>query len=181
VAEGLVFLHENNIVYRDLKPDNILIFSLNLGMMINAKIADYGISKFTTRYGLKSSEGTPGYRAPEVIRGTATYNTEVDVYSFGIVLYELVTGGKKPFEDLDFRNELDDAVVRGRKLPPLTESDVAPWPELQELIDLCLEHIPENRPTSEQAYQRLSAPELLCLRNTFPLFKGVSVECTTVR
>ncbi|XP_071960738.1 leucine-rich repeat serine/threonine-protein kinase 2-like isoform X2 [Antedon mediterranea] len=177
VAEGLTFLHDNKIVYRDLKPDNILIFSLNLGMMINAKIADYGISKFITYYGLKSNEGTPGYRAPEVIKGTATYNTEVDVYSFGILLYEIVTCGKKPFEDLDFRNELDDAVVKGRKLPPLTESGVDPWPELQDLIDLCLERVPENRPTSKETHRWLNTPELLCLQNTFTLFKDKTVEC----
>ncbi|XP_038069543.1 leucine-rich repeat serine/threonine-protein kinase 2-like isoform X2 [Patiria miniata] len=181
VAEGLMFLHEHRIVYRDLKPDNILIFSLSLGTLHNAKIADYGISKFATPYGLRAPEGTPGYRAPEVIRGLSTYNTEVDVYSFGILLYEMVTGGHKPFEELEFRAELDEAVMKGRQLPPLTHSGIAPWPDLQELIDYCLEHVPQHRPTSEQVFNWLSSAELLCIKREYPLLMDGCVECMAVR
>ncbi|XP_071805537.1 leucine-rich repeat serine/threonine-protein kinase 2-like isoform X2 [Asterias amurensis] len=181
VADGLMFLHENRIVYRDLKPDNILLFSLSLGTLHNAKIADYGISKFATPYGLRAPEGTPGYRAPEVIRGLSTYNTEVDIYSFGILLYEMVTGGHKPFEELEFRAELDEAVMKGRQLPPLTHNNVAPWPDLQELIDYCLEHVPQHRPTSAQAFRWLSSAELLCLKREYPLLMDICVECMTVR
>ncbi|XP_022097759.1 leucine-rich repeat serine/threonine-protein kinase 2-like isoform X2 [Acanthaster planci] len=181
VAEGLMFLHEHRIVYRDLKPDNILIFSLSLGTLHNAKIADYGISKFATPYGLRAPEGTPGYRAPEVIRGLSTYNTEVDIYSFGILLYEMVTGGHKPFEELEFRAELDEAVMKGRQLLPLTYSGVPPWPDLQELIDYCLEHVPQHRPTSEQVFKWLNSAELLCLKREYPLLMDVCVECMAVR
>ena len=66
----------------------IFIFYQLLSYLIfqqNVKISDYGISKFATPYGLKAMEGTPGYRAPEVIRGTSTYNTQVCCkdHSFG--------------------------------------------------------------------------------------------------
>ncbi|XP_071486222.1 leucine-rich repeat serine/threonine-protein kinase 2-like [Diadema antillarum] len=181
VAEGLAFLHKNRIVYRDLKPDNVLIFSLALGMLQNAKISDYGISRFATPYGLKSSEGTPGYRAPEVIRGNSNYNTEVDIYSFGILLYELVMEGHKPFEELEFRTEIDEAVIKGQHLPPICGKGVPPWPDLQELIDHCTEHVPESRPTSQEAFERLSSAEMLCLKHVFPLLNGINVECQAVR
>ena len=58
---------------------NVLMPSLNVGFQINAKLADYGISRYAGPhgiYGLKASEGTPGYRAPEVIRGE-NYGTQV--------------------------------------------------------------------------------------------------------
>ncbi|XP_063952426.1 leucine-rich repeat serine/threonine-protein kinase 2-like isoform X4 [Lytechinus pictus] len=181
VAEGLAFLHKNRIVYRDLKPDNVLIFSLALGTLQNAKISDYGISRFATPYGLKSSEGTPGYRAPEVIRGTSNYNTEVDIYSFGILLYELVSEGRRPFEEMEFRTEIDEAVIKGQHLPPISQGGVAPWPDLQELIDHCTEHIPESRPTAQEAFEKLSSAEMLCLKQASALLSGVNVECQAVR
>ena len=138
VAEGLAFLHKFNIVYRDLKPSNILIFSLALGIQINAKIADYGISQYTTPMGLAANQGTPGYRAPEVARGDTGYNTEVDIFSFGVTLYELVTGGTRPFGDLPYHNELDAAVLTQRALDPVTAYGCPPWPDVQDLIQQCL-------------------------------------------
>jgi leucine-rich repeat kinase 2 len=54
-------------VYRDLKPHNILIFSLAAGSLINAKISDFGSSRYATPCGFIAPEGTPGYRAPEVL------------------------------------------------------------------------------------------------------------------
>ncbi|XP_070559117.1 leucine-rich repeat serine/threonine-protein kinase 2-like isoform X2 [Ptychodera flava] len=181
VAEGLMFLHQHRIIYRDLKPDNILIFSLSLGVLVNAKISDYGISRFATPIGLTASEGTPGYRAPEVAKGDVFYDEKVDVYSFGILLYEVVTGGRKPFEELSFRNELDDAVMKGRTLPPIAMVASAEWPDVQDLIYHCLEQVPEDRPTSEEVFNRLNSAELLCLKKDYPVFKGVSAESIAIR
>lgn len=61
-------------------------------------------------------------------------------------MYELVTHGKHVFDDLTFRNELDDAVLQGRAIDPITKKGCAPWPDLEDLIDLCLEPIPDYRP-----------------------------------
>lgn len=57
------------IIYRDLKSDNILIWSLDLDDIINVKLSDYGISTFATPAGCVGIEGTPGFQAPEVRAG----------------------------------------------------------------------------------------------------------------
>lgn len=133
-----------------MKPHNILIFSLALSIVINAKISDFGIARYTTLYGLKSSEGTPGYRAPELVRGDIAYNKESDLYSFGMVLYELVTGGKRPFEDVRFRNELDAAVMQGKMIDPITDNGSSPWPDIEDLIEHLLQPRADMRPTADQ-------------------------------
>ena len=94
--------------------------------------------------------GTPGYRAPAVAKGDVPYNTEVDMYSFGMFLYELVTGGKRPFEDLRFGHELDAAVLKGKALDPISSCDCSPWPDLADLIAHCLEAHPNKRVSAEQ-------------------------------
>lgn len=133
-----------------MKPHNILMFSMSLSIVINAKISDFGIARYTTMYGLKSSEGTPGYRAPEVVRGDVAYNKKSDLYSFGMLLYELVTGGKRPFEDVRFRNELDAAVMQGKMIDPITDSGSSPWPDIEDLIEHLLEPRADRRPSADQ-------------------------------
>ena len=65
---ALRYLHKHGIVYRDLKSDNVLVWSLDINDPTNVKLADYGISRFANPGGVKGDEGTPGYLAPEAIR-----------------------------------------------------------------------------------------------------------------
>ena len=106
IVLALDYLHKNGVVYRDLKPENILLD--NEG---HIRLTDFGLSKS----GLDTSDGrtesfcgTPEYLAPEIIRDK-NYGFSVDWYSFGIVLYEMLTG-VNPFktnEDLSLVEKMN--------------------------------------------------------------------------
>ena len=70
IAKGMKFLHRSNIVFRDLKPGNVLMFEPELGdsRACVAKLIDFGIATFMPPNGMSVSCGSPGYSAPEVIQ-----------------------------------------------------------------------------------------------------------------
>jgi len=87
IMEGLKYLNDNNIIHRDLKPQNILIDGNN-----NIKICDFGFSrKFNDTEMLQTLCGSPLYMAPEIIKHK-TYNHKSDIWSFGIIIYQILTG-----------------------------------------------------------------------------------------
>lgn len=69
VAAGLAYLHRKNIIFCDLKSDNILVWSLQVEDLVNVKLSDYGISRQSFHEGALGVEGTPGYQAPEIRPG----------------------------------------------------------------------------------------------------------------
>ena len=76
IASGLAYLHKKNIIFCDLKSDNILVWSLSAKEHINIKLSDYGISRQSFHEGALGVEGTPGYQAPE-IRPRIVYDEKV--------------------------------------------------------------------------------------------------------
>jgi len=89
MVDGLGFMHKHNILHRDIKPANILLDN-NI-----YKICDYGLSTVAIQnpnsMKLLSSVGSPLYAAPEIILGRA-YNSNVDVFSLGVMIYEAIFG-----------------------------------------------------------------------------------------
>uniref|UniRef100_A0A182LX97 non-specific serine/threonine protein kinase n=1 Tax=Anopheles culicifacies TaxID=139723 RepID=A0A182LX97_9DIPT len=84
IADGLIYLHQRNVIHRDLKPANILICVDN-----RLKLADFGISKIMHDNDFnRTIVGTPLYMAPEVARGR-DYDYKSDVWALGIIFYEL--------------------------------------------------------------------------------------------
>lgn len=104
----LEVLYDRNIVYRDLKPENLMLDHTGY-----VKLIDFGIAKKLTKERPKTFTmvGTPHYMAPEIMRGKG-YSTEVDVWSLGVILYELVVGNL-PFgvNELEDVNEVCKAVL----------------------------------------------------------------------
>lgn len=112
---GLQHLHQHRIVHRDFKPANILISRDNSGRFI-PKIADFGLSKLVTSdeldnsdFDLSDGRGTPSYKAPEQIEGSRV-SFNLDLWAFGVILYEIMTG-EKPFR-ADLRNTSEQSARR---------------------------------------------------------------------
>ena len=85
IANGMAYLHSRQVIHRDLKPSNVLLTRDR-----RAKISDFGMSVANFGQELTAETGTYRYMAPEVIRHES-YSSNADVYSFGIVLWQLIT------------------------------------------------------------------------------------------
>ncbi|KAK3117496.1 Serine/threonine-protein kinase [Teratosphaeriaceae sp. CCFEE 6253] len=136
IASALDYCHRNSIVHRDLKIENILISKNG-----DIKIIDFGLSNlFAPRGHLKTFCGSLYFAAPELLQAKAYLGPEVDVWSFGIVLYVLVCG-KVPFDDQSMP-QLHAKIKRGNVEYP-------PWlsPECRGLIARMLNTNPQERAT----------------------------------
>jgi serine/threonine-protein kinase len=96
--------HAHEVIHRDLKPDNIFLCCNDEGEELEPKVLDFGISKITTDeardLALTHSGavlGTPYYMSPEQVRGARNVDARADVYAFGVMLFEALTG-QRPFE-----------------------------------------------------------------------------------
>ncbi|KAH0792495.1 TKL family protein kinase [Histomonas meleagridis] len=147
IAHGMSFLHSMKIIHRDLKSLNILLDSNCL-----PKVIDFGISRFHNEQNelVTSTIGTPHWMAPEMFN-SSHYDVKVDVYAFGIMLWEMLTE-ETPFEGMS-AYQIMTAVCQNQKRPAIP-SDA---PEgLSNLIDACWEQSPTKRPTFFDVFQEFA-------------------------
>ncbi|CAG2250388.1 unnamed protein product [Mytilus edulis] len=185
VADALSYLHSEKIIYRDLKSDNVLIWDMpsadtidDIMEPVTVKMADYGISRSVMSTGTKGFGGTPPFIAPEILQhgGTSTYTEKVDIFSFGMFLYELITC-KNPLEDVT--NPSLYICQQGR--PHITPKEKQYPSHFLDLMCVSWSHDPENRPTAEQICQ-ISASHQFChladavsLNSSVGILNGCSV------
>lgn len=145
VCSALHYAHQNGVVHCDIKSANIMIERQGRVCITDFGIARLAESTTTTLAGL----GTPGYAAPEQIMGKPPL-PQTDIYALGVVLYEMATGGERPFTGEEYKDEmlLINAVNREHlNIPPPSPRKYNPRisPALEAVILRCLEKSPRKR------------------------------------
>ncbi len=139
VADALHYSHQRGIIHRDVKPSNIFITRRG-----EIKLTDFGIAytpqePTLTQKGI--AIGTPAYMSPEQVRGQRP-DQRSDIFSLGIVIYELLTG-TRPFAADDEEGVVTKILEKRPKLPKMINADI-PW-RLQWIILRCLRKKPRRR------------------------------------
>ncbi|KAL1315993.1 serine/threonine-protein kinase STY17 [Arachis duranensis] len=136
VSKGMNYLHQNNIIHRDLKTANLLMDENEV-----VKVADFGVARVQTQSGVMTAEtGTYRWMAPEVIEHKP-YDQKADVFSFGIALWELLTG-ELPYSYLTPLQAAVGVVQKGLR-PTIPKNT---HPRLSELLQRCWQQDPLLRP-----------------------------------
>ncbi|ELK02289.1 Leucine-rich repeat serine/threonine-protein kinase 1 [Pteropus alecto] len=167
IASGLAYLHKKSIIFCDLKSDNILVWSLDPKEHVNIKLSDYGISRQSFHEGALGVEGTPGYQAPE-IRPRIVYDEKVDMFSYGMVLYELLSGQRPALghHQLQIAKKLSKGVR-----PALGPPEEVQFHRLQALMVECWDTQPEKRPLALSVVSQMQDPTFATFMYLLPCGK----------
>ncbi|XP_061792292.1 tyrosine-protein kinase Lyn isoform X1 [Nerophis lumbriciformis] len=139
VSEGMAYIEKKNYIHRDLRAANVLV-SENL----LCKIADFGLARIISDNEYIAREGAKfpiKWTAPEAI-SYSCFTIKSDVWSFGVLLYEIITFGQMPYPGMT-KAEVMSSLQRGYRMPRPGECP----PELYAIMESCWRSEPETRPT----------------------------------
>ncbi|MED6191716.1 hypothetical protein PIB30_003059 [Stylosanthes scabra] len=140
ILHGLKYLHDRNVLHRDIKCANILVDANG-----SVKLADFGLAKATKLNDIKSCRGTPLWMAPEVVKGkNQGYGLPADMWSLGCTVLEMLTG-KLPYSEFESMQALY-RIGKGERpsMPDSLSKDA------RDFILQCLQVNPDHRPTAAQ-------------------------------
>ena len=163
-AQGLADIHDVGLVHNDLKPNNVFLTRSD-SVETTVKLLDFGVARARSEPTPMSIGeellGNPWYMAPERIAAAADADHRADIWSVGVMLYELVTG-RRPFEGHTVQQVC--AAVMAAAPPPLLSLRPDVNAELERVVSQCLQPRPENRCSSarslSQELQRLSCARI---------------------
>jgi serine/threonine-protein kinase len=141
ICDALDYIHRNGVVHRDLKPENIMIDGEDRIKLIDFGIAGKAGARRLTFGKFSQIAGTPDYISPEQVKGKRG-DGRSDIYSLGVILYELVTGAT-PFSGPNPFTVMNDRLVNNPVPPRELNPEISP--QLQEAIYRAMEREPQNR------------------------------------
>ena len=168
ICDALYYAHAKGVVHRDIKPENILLDAAG-----RVKIADYGLAKIASLDQPRITKsnvamGTPHYMAPEQIERTGEVDHRADIYSLGVVIYEMLTGElplgrfKPPSERAEIDRRLDRVVLKSLEKEPADRYQSAN--EVKAQIARLDQAPPPAAPPATPRYSKITiASGLLCI------------------
>lgn len=143
ILYGLAYLHSQGIVHGDIKPSNVLVTHLQT----TVKISDFGASRYLEDQVGDTTEGTPLYMSPEIIRGEPS-TPQSDIWALGCTVLEMLTS-QAPWSECNFQDIFDAfRHIRSTTTPPVIPDFVSP--PAADFVRQCCEINPENRPNAEE-------------------------------
>jgi hypothetical protein len=163
ISSGMLYLHEKDVIHRDLKPGNVLVSPANSTGDIQVKLCDFGLSRvknsMATLTAMTAAVGTPAYMAPELVQGNEMIDSveagkAVDVFSFAMLMLELYTR-ERPYINMTFNNSyhLMMRVCEGLRpdIPDGTNgTECTVIPDVSQLCKRCWHQEATTRPSFEE-------------------------------
>ena len=182
IAQALAFLHANGIIHRDLSSNNVLLLAGR------AKVADFGMSKFITPFAtMTACPGTPAYMPPEALASPPVYTEKLDVFSFGVLMVQIMTREfPQPLQPLVAKEVIDPSHPKRKVIAQVTIPEaerrhaqvslVQPAHPLLPIAQTCMRDSDRDRPSSRDLCGLIT-----CIKKSTKYTSSISSARCTLR